>query len=107
MAIKLKIKKGDQVTVITGRDKGKIGEVLSVKPKDNKAVVQGINLVKRHQKQDQNNQGGIVTKELPIHLSNIALFDDKTKKPSRVGYRVENDRKVRFLKKTGDLVTGA
>lgn len=107
MSIKLKIKKDDKVIVITGRDKGKIGQVMSVNPKEGRMIVQGVNLVKRHQKQSQTSQGGIISKEAPIHVSNIALYDEKAKAASRVGYREEKDRKVRFYKKTGDLVKGA
>ena len=107
MNVKLKIKKDDKVIVITGRDKGKIGQVMSVNPKEGRMIVQGVNLVKRHQKQSQTSQGGIISKEAPIHVSNIALYDEKAKVASRVGYREEKDRKVRFYKKTGDLVKGA
>jgi large subunit ribosomal protein L24 len=107
MNVKLKIKKDDKVIVITGRDKGKIGQIMSVNPKEGRVIVQGVNLVKRHQKQSQTSQGGIISKEAPIHVSNIALYDEKAKSASRVGYREEKDRKVRFYKKTGDLVKGA
>jgi large subunit ribosomal protein L24 len=101
-----RIRKGDNVVVIAGRDKGKTGEVISVLPKENRAVVRGINVVRRHQKQTASVQGGIVTKELPIHLSNIALTDDAGK-PTRVGFRVEGDgRKVRFAKRTGETIDG-
>lgn len=107
MAIKLKIKKGDSVVVVAGKDKGKRGEVLSVKPKENKAVVQGVNVVRRHQRQTQTEQGGIVSKELPIAISNLAIEDPKDGKPSRVGFKTLNDgRKVRFAKRSGEVIDG-
>ena len=100
-----KIKKGDRVVVITGRDRGKTGEVVQVTPKEGRALVQGINLVKRHQKQTANEQGGIISKEAAIQLSNLALADPKDGKPTRVGFRVlEDGRKVRFAKRSGDLI---
>src|SRR4051812_23252780 len=101
-----RIRKGDTVVVITGRDKGKTGEVIRVIPKENRAVVRGVNIVKRHQKQSAREQGGIVTKELPIHLSNIALTDESGK-PTRIGFRLSDDgKKVRFAKRTGVLING-
>jgi large subunit ribosomal protein L24 len=100
-----KIKKGDKVVVLTGRDTGRSGEVVQVMPKDEKALVRGINMVKRHQKQSVNQEGGIISKEAPIHLSNLALADPKDGKPTRVGFRVlEDGRKVRFAKRSGDLI---
>jgi large subunit ribosomal protein L14 len=102
----LRIRKGDNVVVIAGRDKGKTGEVLSVLPKENRAVVRGVNVVRRHQRQTPSQQGGIITKELPIHISNIALTDTSGK-PTRVGYRTaDNGRKVRFAKRTGETIDG-
>ena len=102
----LRIRKGDTVVVITGRDKGKTGEVLSVKPKESRAVVRGVNVVKRHQRQTTTQPGGIITKELPIHISNIALTDSSGK-PARVGFRfADNGSKVRFAKRTGDTIDG-
>ena len=102
----LRIRKGDNVVVIAGRDKGKTGEVLSVLPKESRAVVRGVNVVKRHQRQSTTQQGGIITKELPIHISNIALTDSSGK-PTRVGFRfADNGRKVRFAKRTGDTIDG-
>jgi large subunit ribosomal protein L24 len=99
-----RIRKGDTVVVITGRDKGKTGEVIRVLPKENRAVVRGVNVVKRHQKQTARAQGGIVTKELPIHLSNIALTDENGK-PTRVGFRKNDDgNKVRYAKRTGVVI---
>jgi len=101
----MKIKKGDQVIVITGRDKGKTGEVIQAMPKDSKVVVRGINLVKRHTKPTQENAGGIVSKEQPIHVSNVALIDPKSGKATRVGIKVENGQKVRVAKKSGEVIT--
>jgi large subunit ribosomal protein L24 len=102
-----KIKKGDKVVVLSGRDKGRNGEVVRVMPREDRALVRGINVVKRHQKQTMKEEGGIVRKELPIHLSNIALADPKDGKPTRVGFRIlEDGRKVRFAKRSGDLIDG-
>ena len=99
------IRKGDKVIVISGSDKGKQGSVLKVFPKENRALVQGINLVKRHQRQTQRQQAGIVTKEAPIHLSNIALTDPKTGKATRIGSKTLGDgRRVRFAKKSGEVI---
>jgi len=99
------IRKGDKVVVITGSDKGKQGSVLKVFPKDARALVQGVNLVKRHQRQTQTQQAGIVTKEAPIHLSNIAHADPKTGKATRIGSKMLGDgRKVRFAKKSGEVI---
>ena len=102
-----KIKKGDKVVVVTGRDKGRTGEVLQVMPKEDRAVVRGINLVKRHQKQTQTQEAGIVSKEASIHLSNLLIADPRDGKPSRVGFKILDDgRKVRFAKLSGDLIDG-
>jgi large subunit ribosomal protein L24 len=102
-----KIKKGDKVVVLAGRDKGKAGEVLQVLPKDGRAVVRGVNLVKRHTKQSQQSEGGIISKEATIDLSNIAVADPKDGKATRVGFKVLDDgRKVRFAKRSGDLIDG-
>ena len=102
-----KIKKGDNVVVLAGRDKGKTGEVLQVMPKDARAVVRGVNLVKRHTKQSQTSEGGIISKEATIDLSNIAIADRKDGKATRVGFKVLDDgRKVRFAKRSGDLIDG-
>jgi large subunit ribosomal protein L24 len=101
----VKIKKGDRVIVTTGRDKGKKGEVLKVFPKDDRALVSGVNIVKRHQRQTQTAQGGIISKEAPIQLSNIAHVDPKSGGPTRVGFKVLGDgRKVRFAKKSGEVI---
>jgi large subunit ribosomal protein L24 len=102
-----KIRKGDKVVVLAGKDKGRTGEVLSVAPKDDKAVVRGVNMVRRHQKQSQTQEGGIITKEAPIHLSNIALADPKDGKPTRVGFQVQKDgKKVRVAKRSGEVING-
>ena len=101
-----KIRKGDEVVVLTGKDKGRKGPVLQVLPKDNRAVVSGVNVVKRHQRQTPNAEGGIISKEAPIDLSNLALLDPKDSKPTRVGFRMEGDRKVRFSKRSGEVIDG-
>jgi large subunit ribosomal protein L24 len=102
---KMKIKKGDQVIVITGRDKGKKGEVLMVLPKLNRVVVQGVNVVKRHTRATRTTQGGILDKEAPIHASNIAHIDPTSGKATRVGFKMlEDGRKVRFAKASGELI---
>ncbi len=102
-----KIKKGDKVTVIAGRDKGRSGEVIRVLPKEGRAVVRGVNLVKRHQRQTAKQEGGIISKEGTIHLSNLAFVDPKEGKPTRVGFKILDDgRKVRFAKRSGDLIDG-
>lgn len=102
-----KIKKGDKVVVLTGRDRGKTGQVLKVIPTEERAVVQGVHVVKRHQRQTAQQQGGIITKELPVHLSNLALADPKDGKPTRVGFKVlEDGRKVRVAKRSGEVIDG-
>ncbi len=102
-----KIKKGDTVIVLTGRDKGKTGEVIKMLLDDNKALVRGVNMVRRHQKQTQTQEAGIVAKEAPIHLSNIAITDPKDGKATRVGFKVQEDgTKVRVAKRSGDLIDG-
>jgi large subunit ribosomal protein L24 len=103
-----RIKKGDRVMVMTGADKGKRGEVLTVMPKDNRAVVQGVNIAKRHTKSAGMGQpGGIIEKEATIHLSNVALIDPKTDKPTKVGFRTLDDgRKVRVNRSSGDVIEG-
>ena len=102
MNLKLKIKKGDQVIVLSGDDKGKTGEVVRAMPKEGKVVVQGINLVKRHTKPSQASAGGIITKEAPIHVSNVALVKDG--KPTKVGYKTVDGKKVRVARKSGDVI---
>ena len=101
-----RIRKGDNVVVITGRDRGKKGEVLRVLPAENRAIVRGVNVVKRHQRQTARDQGGIVTKELPIHLSNISLAEPTDGKPTRIGFRFVEGRKVRYSKRTGEQIDG-
>ena len=105
-----KIRKGDKVVVLTGRDKGRTGEVFEVRPDAGTALVRGINMVKRHQKQTAQREGGIISKEAPVHLSNLALADPKDGKPTRVGFKFvgEGDarRKVRFSKRTGVEIDG-
>jgi large subunit ribosomal protein L24 len=102
-----KIRKGDTVFVRTGRDKGRKGEVIEVRPAENRALVRGINLVKRHQKQTAAQDGGIISKEAPVHLSNLALADPKDGKPTRVGFSVLSDgRKVRIAKRSGAEIDG-
>ena len=105
MAQKFKIKKGDEVLVISGRDKGKKGKVLGVLRAENRALVEGINMVRRHQRQTAQQQGGIVDKEASIHLSNLAHVDPKDGRASRVGYKfLEDGRKVRFAKRSGEVI---
>jgi large subunit ribosomal protein L24 len=104
MATKFKVKKGDKVVVITGRDKGKSGEILEVLRAENRVVVQGINMAQRHQKQSMQQEGGIVQKELSIHVSNVALIDPKTEKPTRVGYKMDGERKVRVARRSGEAL---
>ncbi len=102
-----KIKKGDKVVVLVGRDKGRGGEVLKVIPKEGRAIVRGVNLVKRHQRQTAKQEAGIVSKEATIHLSNLAVADPKDGKPTRVGFKILDDgRKVRFAKRSGDVIDG-
>ena len=105
-----KIKKGDTVIVITGRDKGKSGEVLEMHRDDDRVLVRGINIVKRHQRQSATQEGGIISKESPIHLSNVALSDPKDGKPTRVGFKIvgkgEERKKVRVAKRSGVEIDG-
>ena len=98
-----KLKKGDKVVVLTGKDKGKQGEIASVNPTANKAVVEGVNVAIRHTKQTPSSQGGRIPKAMPIDLSNLAIVD-KDGKPTRVGFRMEGDKKVRFAKTTGEAI---
>ena len=102
-----KIKKGDKVVVLTGRDRGRNGEVFRMFPDENRALVRGVNIVKRHTKQTAQSEGGIISKEAPIHVSNLAVADPKDGKPTRVGFKVLDDgRKVRFATRSGDLIDG-
>ncbi|MGG2067601.1 50S ribosomal protein L24 [Bacillus sp. S14(2024)] len=99
------VKKGDKVQVISGKDKGKQGVILAAFPKENRVIVEGVNVVKKHSKPSQlNPQGGIITKEAPIHVSNVMPLDPKTGVPTRVGYKVEDGKKVRVAKKSGELL---
>ena len=101
-----KIRKGDRVMVLTGKDKGRQGSVLKVFPKDERVLVEGLNIVHRHTRPSQGDpQGGIKNKEAPLHVSNVALVDSKGK-PTRVGFRMDGDKKVRFAKTTGEVVNG-
>jgi len=102
-----KIRKGDRVVVLAGRDKGRTGEVVEVNPTAGRALVRGVNLVKRHQRQTAQQQGGIISKELPVHLSNIAIADPKDGKPTRIGFKIGSDgRKVRVAKRSGVEIDG-
>ena len=102
-----KIKKGDRVVVLTGRDRGNEGVVLKVLPKEERVLVEGLNVVKRHTRPTQADpQGGIKNKEAPLHVSNVALVDPKTGGPTKVGFRVEDGKKVRFAKKSGEVING-
>ena len=102
-----KIRKGDKVVVLTGRDRGRTGEVIEVNPTAERALVRGVNLVKRHQRQSAQQEGGIVSKELPVHLSNIAIADPKDGKPTRIGFKIGSDgRKVRIAKRSGAEIDG-
>ena len=97
----MKIKKGDQVEVIAGKDRGKRGEVLHIFPVSDRVIVKGVNVIKRHMRPTPANPNGVLEKELSIHISNVAHVDSETKKPSKVGVRVESGKKVRFLKRSG------
>ena len=102
-----KIKKGDHVIVLTGRDSGKHGEVIEVRPREGRALVRGVNMVRRHQRQTAQEEGGIVSKEMSIHLSNLAHIDPKEDKPTRVGFKVDdNGKKVRYAKWSGETIDG-
>ena len=102
-----KLKRGDKVVVLTGRDKGKTGEIVKVMPSESRAIVQGVNIVRRHQRQTAQQEGGIISKEAPIHLSNLALADPEGGKATRVGFKVlEDGRKVRVAKRSGETIDG-
>lgn len=111
MAVKLKIRKGDRVVVLTGKDKGKTGSVVRVIPKQERVIVQGVNMVKRHTRADRVNAGGIIDKEAAVHISNVAHVDPKTGKPTRVGYKFtepkgkgEKPAKIRFARRSGEVI---
>jgi large subunit ribosomal protein L24 len=102
-----KIRKGDKVVILSGRDKGRSGEVIRVMPKESRALVRGVNVVVRHQRQSATQEGGLVRKEAPIHLSNIAIADPQSGKPTRVGFKTLADgRKVRVAKRSGETLNG-
>ncbi|MCB1381520.1 MAG: 50S ribosomal protein L24 [Notoacmeibacter sp.] len=101
-----KIRKGDKVVVLAGKDKGRSGQVLKVMPKENKALVAGINVVRRHQRQSQTQEGGIISKEAGIDLSNLAVADPKDGKATRVGFEVRDGKKVRVAKRSGEVING-
>ena len=104
-AKKIRIKKGDTVIVTSGKNRGKTGEVIKIIPDENRALIRGVNIVKRHTKPTQNNAGGIVEKENPINISNIAFYDEKNKKATRLGFKfLEDGRKVRFSKVSGEVI---
>ena len=105
MANKLKIRKGDRVKVIAGRSKGKIGDVLRVIAADQRVVVSGVNVIKRHTKPSRTEQGGIIEREAAIHVSNVAVLDPKTDKPTKIGFKfLEDGRKVRFARASGETI---
>jgi large subunit ribosomal protein L24 len=99
-----KIRKGDKVVVLTGRDKGRTGEVIEVRPTDSRVLVRGVNIVARHQRQTAAQQGGIIRKEAPIHISNVAIADPKDGKPTRVGFKTEKDLKIRVARRSGEKI---
>jgi len=100
----LKLKKGDNVLVISGKDKGKTGSIISIFPKVNKVIIKGVNIVKKHQKPSKQSAGGIVEKELAVHLSNLAFLSLKDGKKTKIGFKIENNKKIRFEKKTGEII---
>ena len=100
----LKLKKGDNVLVISGKDKGKTGSIISIFPKVNKVIIKGVNIVKKHQKPSKQSGGGIVEKELAVHLSNLAFLSLKDGKKTKIGFKIENNKKIRFEKKTGEII---
>ena len=101
-----KLRKGDKVIVLAGKDRGAEGEIISVAPKDERVVVRGVNIIKKHQKQTQTQQGGIISREASIHISNVALKDPQSGKPSRVGIKIDGDKKVRVAKASGEVIDG-
>ena len=102
MNLKIKLKKGDEVLVLAGKDKGKTGKITLIKPQNNKAIVSGINKVKKHQKPDNNQAGGIVEKEMPIQISNLSFYDPASKKGVKLGYKINNkNEKIRIIRSTG------
>ena len=99
--MKIKLKKGDEVIVLAGKDKGKKGKIVKMFPKKNKAIVSEINKVKKNQKPDNNQAGGIIEKEMPIHVSNLSYFDNSTNNQVKIGFRLDNNKKIRIIKSTG------
>ena len=104
MSIKFKLRKGDEVIVLTGKDKGKTGKIVKMLPKQKKAIVSEINKVKKNQKPDNNQPGGIIEKEMPMHISNLAFYDTNLKKGIKIGYRLDNDKKIRINKSSGIVI---
>ena len=102
--VKIKLKKGDNVLVLSGKDKGKSGSIVSIFPRINKAIVKGVNIVKKHQKPSKQSGGGIVEKELPLNISNLAFLSLKDGKKTKIGYKFENKKKIRFEKRTGEII---
>ena len=100
----LKLKKGDNVLVISGKDKGKTGSIISIFPKVNKVIIKGVNIVKKHQKPSKQSSGGIINKELSIHLSNLSLLDATNGKKTKVGFKIEDKKKLRYAKKSGEII---
>ena len=107
MSTKLKLKKGDEVIVLAGKDKGKTGKIIKVLPKEMKAIVSEINRVKKNQKPDNNQPGGIVDKEMPMHISNLSFYDPELKKGVKIGYKLNNDKKIRINKSSGKEIKWA
>ena len=101
MSVKFKLRKGDEVIVLTGKDKGKTGKIVKMLPKQMKAIVSEINKVKKNQKPDNNQPGGIIEKEMPMHISNLAFYDANLKKGIKIGYRLDKDKKIRINKSSG------
>jgi len=104
MMYKTKLRKGDNVQVLSGKDKGKSGSIISIFPKQNRALVKDVNVVKKHQKPSKQSAGGIINKELSIHLSNLLLLDTKSGKKTRIGFKIQDKKKVRYAKKSGEII---
>ena len=104
MVSKIKFRKGDNVLVLSGKDKGKTGSIISVYPKKNRAIVKGVNIVKKHQKPSKQGGGGIVEKELPIHISNLSYISIKDQKKTKISYKLENKKRIRIERRTGDTI---
>ena len=104
MMYKTKLRKGDNVQVLSGKDKGKSGSIISIFPKQNRALVKDVNVVKKHQKPSKQSAGGIINKELSIHLSNLLLLDTKSGKKTRIGFKIQDKKKIRYAKKSGEII---